>query len=86
MQEENYYNIKARVRIVKPNGFGFLSFVTPLNEEKPKDIYFHVSNILNEGMAWKDIVAGQNVEIACLTKSARGYFALGVTFLKPKKS
>ena len=83
MEDEYIYNVKAKVRLVKPQGYGFLSFA---EENQPhEDIYFHISQITNEGMKWEDVKTGMNVMIDCLTRSAKGFSAVSVTFIRPKK-
>ncbi len=83
MEDEYIYNVKAKVRLVKPQGYGFLSFV---GEDQPhEDVYFHISQVTNEGMKWEEVKTGMNVMIDCLTKSSKGFSAVSVTFLRPKK-
>jgi len=87
IMEEYAYQVLGYVRVVKPNGYGFICPNVKIHEEDKKtDIYFHASHILNEDFKWKDIVTGMKVEIACVVKTATGYSAMGVTFLKPKQS
>lgn len=83
MEEEYLYNVKAKVRLVKPQGYGFLSFVDPTS---PKDdIYFHISQVTNEGIKWEEVKTGMNVVVDCMTKSAKGFSAVSVSFIRPKK-
>lgn len=83
MEEEYLYNVKAKVRLVKPQGYGFLSFV---EDQSPSgDIYFHISQVTNEGMKWEQVKTGMNVNVDCLTKTAKGFSAITVTFIRPKK-
>ncbi len=82
MEDEYIYNVKAKVRLVKPQGYGFLSFV---EDQSPSgDIYFHISQVTNEGMKWEEVKTGMNVMIDCLTKSSKGFSAVSVTFLKAR--
>ena len=83
MEEEYIYNVKAKVRLVKPQGYGFLSFSG--EGEPDSDIYFHISQVTNEGIKWEDIKTGMNVIVDCLTRSAKGYSAVSVTLIRPKK-
>lgn len=83
--EEYIYNVKGRVRLVKEQGYGFIVPLEKINEEDVKsDIYFHVSQITNEGLLWESVKTGQNVHINCLTRSVKGYSAVSVTFIRPK--
>jgi len=83
MEDEYIYNVKAKVRLAKPQGYGFLSFA---EENQPhEDIYFHISQITNKEMKWEDVKTGMNVMIDCLTRSAKGFSAVSVTFIRPKK-
>ena len=36
-------------------------------------------------MKWEDVKTGMNVMIDCLTRSAKGFSAVSVTFIRPKK-
>ncbi len=83
MEDEYIYNVKAKVRLVKPQGYGFLSFA---DQDQPhEDVYFHISQVTNEGMKWEEVKTGMNVMIDCLTKSSKGFSAVSVTFIRPKK-
>jgi len=41
--------------------------------------------VTNEGMKWEEVKTGMNVMIDCLTKSSKGFSAVSVTFIRPKK-
>jgi len=79
--ETEFFDIKGFVRMVKPNGFGFIVPMEKLNPNDSKkscDIYFHASNVLNEGLEWKNIQTGMKVTISVVVKKATGYSAGGV--------
>lgn len=84
--EEYFYGIKGYVRLVKSTGFGFISPTAALKEgEKRSDIYFHFSNVINENFDWLSVKTGQKVTIESVGKNHKGYFAIGVRFVRPVK-
>ena len=87
-QQEYFYNVAGFVRQTYANGYGFLVPKIKVQEtdEKQLDIYFHASALLDKELRWKDIVVGQRVEISCVVKTAKGYSAMGVQFVRPQET
>lgn len=86
-QPEYFYNIEGFVRQTYPNGYGFLipkEKLQPEDSEKQLDIYFHASVLLDTDVKWKQIITGKKVHIDCVIKTAKGYSAMGVKFIRPE--
>lgn len=87
MEEEFLYNLKAKVRLYKDNGFLFATIVDDVEYkgEKIGDVYVHVSHITPKGFKWSTVRTGMNIMLNQIMKTNRGWSAVEASFIKPKK-
>lgn len=74
-------NIAGIVRKIDPRGFGFIKANNQGDPYITKDIFFHLSNVIQitkEEMEWKDIKVGMSVMIGVVSVNNRGYEAYDV--------
>ena len=83
MEDEYIYNVKAKVRLVKPQGYGFLSFA---DQDQPhEDVYFHISQVTNEGMKWEEVKTGMKMSSRYSTLSVANE-VLGTNYKRKAKA
>ena len=79
--EDYKENVSGKIKLIFDTGYGFIVTDEPL-DEKNRDIFFHISSLNDETVAWEDLCVGQRVMINMVSVSSKGLQALGVDLLR----
>jgi cold shock CspA family protein len=74
----DYPNITGVVKLVKPEGYGYIVPDTSVGAHD-KDVFFHAASI--ENADWSKVKVGQKVQIASVVPNRLGLQANGVILL-----
>ena len=72
----------AILELLKEEGYGFIIPDIQI-EASDKDVYFHVSALLNDEIEWPEIKVGQKVKIGTVIVNRKGLQAENVELVRP---
>jgi cold shock CspA family protein len=86
-----YYDITGIIKLIKPEGYGFIIPDKPLASSEEalldarlsKDIFFHHASFVDRDTDWGNLKVGQKVHIATVIVNAKGLHGEEISFISP---
>lgn len=82
MQPQYFYDVSGTIKLLKPEGYGFIVSDKPMSTSD-KDIFFHAASMRDQDIDFSELKVGQKVRIATVIVNRKGFQAEDITLVRP---